>query len=490
MTSLHLHTEQRQQQGLSPRLQQAVRLLQLSSLEFAQEVQAVMDNNPFLDTTDEDTLDEPAEAVASGEAPLAAADTDPEPALDGEMLNAVPLTEAAYDNEHDNWQTAGPSDGPRSEDPDTSPMNRVAAETSLSEHLFGQLHVMPLSPRDMLLAEAVVESLDDDGYLRLDDLEELIAVIDVQPPATQEELQIALKRVQSLEPAGVGARSVVECLLLQLDSIDSPDERELARLLISERLESIANKDVQTLARLVRRPVDAVAAACARIRRCDPRPGWRFGAADIRYITPDVMVKKVRNTWAVSLNPAIVPKVRLHKVYAEMFQRHQQAAHPELATQLREARWTLRNVEQRFATILGVAQAIVKRQHQFFDYGPLAMKPMGLREIANEIGVHESTVSRVTNNKFMATPLGVFELKYFFSRAMTATSGSAFSGTAIRGLIKDMLDNERTGAPLSDAEITRQLAQQGFVVARRTVTKYRHLLRVESVERRRAAASS
>jgi RNA polymerase sigma-54 factor len=190
--------------------------------------------------------------------------------------------------------------------------------------------------------------------------------------------------------------------------------------------------------------------------------------------------------WTVSLNPAIVPKVRLHKVYAEMFQRHQQAAHPELASQLREARWTLRNVEQRFATILGVTQAIVKRQRSFFDHGPLAMKPMGLREIADEVGVHESTVSRVTNNKYMATPLGVFELKYFFSRAMTTSAGSAFSGTAIRELVKEMLDAERPGEPLSDVEISRQLALQGFTVARRTVTKYRHLLRVEAVERRRA----
>jgi RNA polymerase sigma-54 factor len=188
----------------------------------------------------------------------------------------------------------------------------------------------------------------------------------------------------------------------------------------------------------------------------------------------------------VSLNPAIVPKVRLHKVYAEMFQR-QRAMHPELAEQLREARWTLRNVEQRFATILGVSQAIVKRQQHFFDYGPLAMKPMGLKEIADEVGVHESTVSRVTNNKYMSTPMGVFELKYFFSRAMTATSGDAFSGTAMRGLIKEMLDHERPGRPLSDAEITRQLAQQGFSLARRTVTKYRHQLQVESVGRRRVA---
>lgn len=476
MTSMYLHTEQRQQQGLSPRLQQAVRLLQLSSLDFAREVQAAVDSNPFLDTAeDEAPPEEAAQAEPAVEAPHASALEAPAAASAGDD-----------DDARESWQTGGPSDGPRSDDLDASPMNRVAAETSLSEHLIRQLHVLPLSPRDMLLAEAIVESLDDDGYLRMEDLGELIPVIELDPPVTQAELQIALKRVQSLEPAGVGARSVVECLLLQLDTVEDPRERELMRVLVSDKLESIASKDVATLAKQVGRPVEQVTAACARIRRLDPRPGWRFGSADIRYITPDVTVKKVRNVWTVQLNPAIVPKVRLHRVYAEMFQRHQQAQHPELASQLREARWTLRNVEQRFATILGVAQAIVKRQHHFFDYGPLAMKPMGLKEIADEVGVHESTVSRVTNNKYMSTPLGVFELKYFFSRAMTATSGTAFSGTAIRGLIKDMIDNEKPDAPLSDAEITRQLAQQGFVVARRTVTKYRHLLKVEPVERRRA----
>jgi RNA polymerase sigma-54 factor len=474
---MYLHTEQRQQQGLSPRLQQAVRLLQLSSLDFAREVQAAADSNPFLDSVD----DEPPPGEEAAPAEAAVAEAPHASALEAPSL-AVSHDE---DDSRDSWQTAGPSDGPRSEDLDSSPMNRVAAETSLSEHLIRQLHVLPISPRDMLMAEAIVESLDDDGYLRLDDLSELLTVVGADPVATLPELQIALKRVQSLEPAGVGARNVVECLLLQAAGIEDAHERELVKLLVSEKLESLAGKDMAALAKQVGRPVDDVTAACARIRRLDPRPGWRFGAADIRYITPDVTVKKVRNVWTVSLNPSIVPKVRLHRVYAEMFQRHQQAQHPELASQLREARWTLRNVEQRFATILGVAQAIVKRQHHFFDYGPLAMKPMGLKEIAEEVGVHESTVSRVTNNKYMATPLGVFELKYFFSRAMTATSGTAFSGTAIRGLIKDMIENERPGAPLSDAEITRQLAQQGFVVARRTVTKYRHLLKVEPVERRR-----
>ncbi len=476
---MYLHTEQRQQQGLSPRLQQAVRLLQLSSLDFAREVQAAVDSNPFLDTAE----DEGPDGVA---APAEDAPALPE-ATHASALESPPLTAASdEDDARESWQTAGPSDGPRSDDLDASPMNRVAAETSLRENLIGQLHVLPLPPRDMLVAEAIVESLDDDGYLRMDDLTELIPVIGLEPAVTEAELHIGLKRVQSLEPAGVGARNVVECLLLQLDGVEDERERELMRILISEKLESLAHKDAATLAKQLGRPVEEVQAACARIRRLDPRPGWRFGSADIRYITPDVIVKKVRNVWTVSLNPAIVPKVRLHRVYAEMFQRHQQAQHPELASQLREARWTLRNVEQRFATILGVAQAIVKRQHHFFDYGPLAMKPMGLKEIAEEVGVHESTVSRVTNNKYMATPSGVFELKYFFSRAMTATSGTAFSGTAIRGLIKDMIDNEKPDNPLSDAEITRQLAQQGFVVARRTVTKYRHLLKVEPVERRRA----
>ena len=476
MTSMHLNNALRQQTGLSPRLQHAVRLLQLPSMEFAQEVQAVLDSNPFLDMTE----DEPAE-----ETPETSERTEPDHIERESAEAALPAT--SPDEERDSWQALGTGEAQYSGDGDESPMNRMAAETSLSAHLHGQLHLLPLPPRDMLLAEALVDSLDDDGYLRLDDLGELIAVTALVPPATLDELQIALRRVQSLEPAGVGARSVVECLQLQLNGIACPHERELAGLIVSQHLDGLAHKDTATLARALRRPVEAVAAACARIRRLDPRPGWRFGSADIRYLTPDVTVKKMRGTWTVALNPAIVPKVRLHKVYAEMFQRQQHAAHPELAEQLREARWTLRNVEQRFATILGVAQAIVRRQHGFFDHGPLAMKPMGLREIADEVGVHESTVSRVTNNKYMATPLGVFELKYFFSRAMMATGGSAFSGTAIRELVKGMLDHERPGAPLSDVEIARQLALQGFTVARRTVTKYRHLLRVDAVERRRAA---
>ena len=206
---------------------------------------------------------------------------------------------------------------------------------------------------------------------------------------------------------------------------------------------------------------------------------------------PDVIVRKVRGQWNVQLNPAIIPKVRLNQVYAELFQRHKRGTqNAEMATHLQEAKWTMRNVEQRFSTILSVAEAIVSRQKHFLEFGAMAMKPLGLREIADELGLHESTVSRVTNNKYMATPIGVFELKYFFSRAMTTASGGACSGTAIRGLIKDIIEAEAPTAPLSDAEIARQLATQGLQVARRTVTKYRQLLKIEAVERRRRHAPS
>jgi RNA polymerase sigma-54 factor len=479
-----LRAEQRQHQALSPRLQQAVRLLQLSSLDFAQEVHDALGKNPFLESDDVDP--EPvAPEPAPGQAPEAGLEAPvPEPAY--QEIESAPAPSDS-DGERDSWQADGSSGMRRGEDGDLTLMDMMAAETSLSDHLHGQLNVLPLSLRDLVLAKAIVESLDDDGYLRLD-LDELIEVTDLTPPATHEELQIALKRVQSLEPAGVAARSVAECLLLQLSSIDGERAREAARVIITEHLDCLAAKDVAGLSRRLSMSPAEVEAVCARIRRLDPRPGWRFGSAHVQYVTPDVIVRKVRGVWTATLNPSIVPKVRINHVYAEMFQRHRAAQNTELAAHLQEARWTVRNVEQRFATILSVSQAIVKRQKHFFEYGALAMKPLGLREIADEVGLHESTVSRVTNNKYMATPLGVFELKYFFSRAMTTASGGACSATAIRGLIKDMIEAEKPCSPLSDAEIARQLAQQGLVVARRTVTKYRQLLKIEAVERRRKHA--
>jgi RNA polymerase sigma-54 factor len=363
----------------------------------------------------------------------------------------------------------------------------MQADTSLAVHLHGQLNLLQLPERALFMARAIVESLDDDGYLRTP-LEELVPLVPVMPPPTLEDLHLALSVVQCLEPAGVGARSVGECLQLQLPAIPCESMRGLARRIVEDHLPLLAGRDVQGLAHALGVPAAQVEAVCDRIRRLDPRPGWRFGSARVAYVVPDIIVRKHHNQWVCHLNPAVVPKVRLNQVYAELFKRHRAQQNPEMAGQLQEARWTLRNVEQRFSTILGVAEAIVRRQRHFFEFGAMAMKPLGLKEIAEEVGIHESTVSRVTNNKYMATPIGVFELKYFFSRAMVSANGSACSGTAIRGLVKDIIEAERPDTPLSDAEITRQLARQGLVVARRTVTKYRQMLRIESVERRRRHA--
>jgi len=477
--ALQTRTEHRQHQTLTPRLQHAVRLLQLSSLDFAQEVLDAMGKNPFLE------IDEPnAEGgqAPNGEENGSAALATPESNA-AESQGSPTEADAAWERE--SWQTTGGSGSSASSTGDSDGvMEMVAADVDLRQHLHSQTHVMPLTDRDRVLVGAIIESLDDDGYLRLS-LDELAALAELDPPVEECEMVTALKLVQSLDPCGVGARNVPECLLLQLECIDDAMDRELARRIITEQLDKLAQRDIPGLAKVFEREAVHIEAVCERIRHLDPRPGWRFGSSHVHFVVPDVIVKKVRGQWQAQLNPAVVPKVRLNRVYAELFQQHRNAKHAELAAHLQEARWTVRNVEQRFSTILLVAEAILRRQRHFLEYGPLAMKPLGLREIADEVGLHESTVSRVTNNKYMATPSGVYELKYFFSRAMPTASGGACSATAIRGVIQDMIAGENPLDPLSDAEIARQLARQGLTVARRTVTKYRQMLKVPAVERRR-----
>lgn len=494
---MDLRADHRQNQTLSPRLQHAVRLLQMSSLDFAAMLRDTLGRNPFLEAEEGDAGDGEGAALPLADA-AAEAGAAEQPGLTGEGAAADAVDErpaAANDPDNGTPEDGGDRDlwnadsaGPRrAEDGELSALDMMAVETSLTAHLHGQLNVLPLSERDLALARTIVESLDDDGYLRTP-LQELASVTALDPLPDPQEMQFALKLVQSLDPAGVAARDVGECLLLQLPGIDCADTRALAHTIVSNHLSALAARDVASLARQLGESPSRVEAVCDRIRRLDPRPGWRFGSSQVAYVVPDVIVKKVRGQWTVQLNPAIVPKVRLNQVYANLFQRHRTPANSELGAHLQEARWTLRNVEQRFSTILDVAEAIVRRQHNFLDYGAMAMKPLGLKEIAEEVGIHESTVSRVTNNKYMATPVGVLELKYFFSRAMISANGSACSGTAIRGLIKDIIEAESADAPLSDAEITRQLAQQGLVVARRTVTKYRQMLKIEAVDRRRRVA--
>jgi RNA polymerase sigma-54 factor len=500
-TSVRL--DHRQQQTLSPRLQHAVRLLQMSSLDFVRELHDVVGRNPFLEQEEGEPEEGETAAAANAAGVAPALMADPQLATAAEAFSDVPIAaeaadgpaaetfdvveSPASDGERETWLNDGSTPARHGEDGQLGALDLVPWRAGLRAHLHSQLNVLQLPLRDLMLAKAIVESLDDDGYLR-QPLSDLLADTGLEPPPDEQELQVALRRVQSLEPAGVAARSVAECLLLQLPTIDCAEIREHARTIISDHLESLANKDVPRLAQRLGCTQAHVEEVCHRIRRLDPRPGWRFDATQTQYVTPDVVVKKVRGQWTATLNPAVVPRVRINQVYAELFQRHRRAQHTELAAHLQEARWTLRNVEQRFVTILSVAQAIIRRQKRFFELGPMAMKPLGLKEIAEETGMHESTVSRVTNNKYMSTPLGVFELKYFFSRAMTSTSGNSYSGTAIRGLIKDMIAEEDSHTPLSDAQIALLLARQGLVVARRTVTKYRQSLRIDPVDRRRVHA--
>ena len=496
MSSLIQRAEQRQQHTLSPRLQHAVRLLQLSSLDFAHELNGLLATNPFLESEDVDAAapdddDAPEGAQEDGDGtPLSPqalfAEQDPgAPRSDAESERLRQDDDAAPDAEHELWQSDGSVNRNSREagGQDTSALDFVASQPSLSAHLHAQIDLLPLPPRDRVLAKALIESLDEDGYLRIE-LVELATLAALEPPAQAQELQIALCRVQALEPAGIAARSVSECLLLQLPAIADDEERALGKRIVAEHLERLAARDTLGLARRLDSSPALVERACAAIRRLDPRPGWRFSHSHAPYVHPDVIVKKVQGVWTVTLNPAVVPRLRLNRVYAEMFQRNRRAQDGELASHLQEARWTVNNVEQRFATILSVAQAIVRHQHRFFDFGPMAMRPLGLRAIADEVGLHESTVSRVTNNKYMATPLGVFELKHFFSRALATTNGKQVSGTAIRGLINEMIADEPPHAPLSDPEIARRLARQGLIVARRTVTKYRQCLGLASVDRR------
>ena len=491
MSSLHVLVHARQAQTLSPRFQHAVRLLQLSSLDFAATVRDVLGQNPFLELEDspsdgEGTGDEGEAANSDGERSDVESTLD-SPYGDGALYATIDGLSDERSDDREPWQVEAPSAQRPAGDGELSALDMLAVETPLNAHLNAQLDLQPLSTRERWLARTIVESLDDDGYLRAP-LAELCELSELTPPIRLPEMQVALARVQSLDPAGVAACSVADCLRLQLPSIECPQLRALAECVVTQHLALLAARDLPALARLLSEPVLRVQQVCDRIRRLDPRPGWRFSSTRIAYVVPDVVVKKVRGEWRVHLNPSVIPRVRLNQMYADLFKRYRSPSHVDMASQLQEARWTVKNVEQRFSTILDVAEAIVKRQRHFLEFGPMAMKPLGLKEIADELAIHESTVSRVTNNKFIATPSGVFELKHFFSRAMVTANGSACSGTAIRGLLKDMIAAEAPQAPLSDAEITRQLAQQGLVVARRTVTKYRQLLRIDAVERRRRQA--
>jgi RNA polymerase sigma-54 factor len=345
----------------------------------------------------------------------------------------------------------------------------------------------PMGERDRALTHFVVDALDDDGYLKVS-LEELAAAAPPDAAVDADELRAAVRLVQTLEPAGVAARDLQECLTLQLEARSERGPAwECARKIVENHLPILAAHELGKLQQQLLCDEQTMHQAIALIRSLDPKPGHRFGRGDARFVIPDVIVTKVRGKWTVNLNPAVVPRLRINRSYADAVSG---AGHSFLSKQLQEARWLLRSMEQRLVTIQRVAEAIVQKQRAFLEYGEVAMKPLALKHIAAQLSLHESTVCRVTNNKYMATPRGVYEFKHFFSRQLATEAGGACSATAVRALLKELITTEDPARPLSDAKLATLLSEQGLRVARRTITKYRTLMRVPSVEVRRTLGRS
>ena len=451
---------------LTPQLQQSIRLLQLSTVELNQEIEQQLMENPILEREDGlDTDAQPAIGGGSGTSPVAEAG---EPAPDAQE-DWSGVAQARDDDESDRTFTAPES-------------------PTLRAHLYEQLSLLNLDERDRVLTGLLIDALDEDGYLT-QPIEEIAAMLPPEAEAGVEELSIALRHLQNFEPSGVGARSPRECLALQIHALRADagaddSVRNLALKIVEQHLELLANRDYVRLRAATGADDDALRAAQRLIQSLNPHPGSSFARIETRYVTPDVVVRKVSGAWRASLNPAAVPRLRINRLYAELAAGARGGG--ALASQLQEARWLIKNVQQRFETILRVSQAIVERQRHFFDYGEVAMRPLVLREIADALSLHESTISRVTNQKYMATPRGTFELKYFFGSHVATDSGGAASSTAIRALIKQLVAAEDSRSPLSDARISQILSQQGIVVARRTIAKYREALQIPPVTQRRS----
>lgn len=489
MSNVGLTLSNRMRLSASPHMQQAVRLLQLSSIHFAQELQTALTSNPFLEEVEvvEDDSDESPDQdpQLDAQTPALADDPQGDPAESSFELSAhSDDAEAAPSTESYGDITYSPASSGTST---SDAADWARAQTSLRTHLLEQICGWGVDLRRQIAATIVVDSLDDDGYLRTD-IHESVAAAGVQPGLSDTEIDEAIRFVQACDPAGVGARDLAECLALQIDALDDVDRsRDLARIIVTEHLDALAHRHYATLRQALSCDDQALNAACALIRRLDPRPGHRFSSAAPEYVIPDVLVRPRGNELVAMINPAARPAARLNHCYVQWFKGARQQDHAALSHQLQEARWLMHNVEQRFVTIQRVAEAIIRRQRSFFDSGEIALKPLVLREVADDLDIHESTVSRATGNKYMDTPRGLFEFRHFFSRSLATETGGACSAAAVRALMTDMIAREEDSRPLSDVALAKLLGHNGVRVSRRTVTKYRNLMKIPPVELRKRA---
>ncbi|HVC30006.1 MAG TPA: RNA polymerase factor sigma-54 [Steroidobacteraceae bacterium] len=470
-----------QQLTMTPQLQQAIRLLQLPALELQAHIRELLETNVMLEPMD-DGHDEgldggTLEHSASPEEP---AET-PESAHESAHESAVEVLDEGW-GEH----SVGPAEAVWSGDDDERQQEFAdSAGQSLQDHLLWQLELAKLEPRQLAIARAIVDAISDDGYVT-EPLEEIANTLRPEIHCDAAEVEAALADVQALDPPGIGARSVGECIELQLRLLDPATPGLQAAVEIARHhLERIAGRELAIVKRELRATDEDLACALALVRSCHPRPGATVSAGSAEYVIPDVFVRRTEHGWAVEINSATLPRVRLNQSYASLIGRN--ASHATMRAQLQEARWLLKSLEIRHETLIKVARSIVERQTAFLEHGEEHMRPMILKDIAEAIGMHESTISRVTSGKYMHTPRGVFELRYFFSSHVEGADGSGTSSTAIRAKIRKLVKDEAAECPLSDGRIAELLSAEGIPVARRTVAKYREAMGIApSNERRRA----
>ena len=452
--ALQLRTSQ--QLTLTPQLQQAIRLLQLSTQDIHQEVAQMLDENPMLELTEES-----APGIFSHEPPPSA--PRQEDAGEAEASHADDRGADDFGNEQADWNT-GSGTVHSTDDEDENYPEQAAGQISLREYLHDQLATSPLEGKDRQVVGLLIDALDENGYLA-QDLEELVELLPAELDITLDDLETALVQLQHLDQPGLGARSLGECLALQLKALpeDTP-QRDLAIRLVSNHLDLLAAHDFARIKKLLRSSDDELRAAQHLITDLNPKPGAEFNQSVADYVVPDVIVEKHQGKWRARLNAEAIPKLRVNQVYANILQQRNGKNSSQLATQLQEAKWLIKNLQQRFETILRVAQAIVDRQGNFFEHGEIGMRPLVLREIADALELHESTVSRSTTQKFMLTPRGIYEFKHFFGSGLATESGGTCSSTAIRELIKQMVSAEDARKPLTDSRMSEILAQQGIPV--------------------------
>jgi RNA polymerase sigma-54 factor len=470
MTRHALELRPGQHLALTPQLQQSIRLLQLSTLDLEAEISQALADNPLLER-DEDVRAEDANPDREAAAHEDEAVSERESALD-----EMPGSKGVYNDE----------DGE---------MPEAARAPTLREHLLGQLALTRASRRDVALVTVLIDELDENGHLG-SGLDEILGWLPPDADIDLDELRAALRLLQSFDPTGVGARDMAECLMLQLrhpDIVRLAEARDAAvlataRSLVANHLPLLAAGNATRLRDVAECDEATLRRARTLILKLNPRPGraWTVPAAD--YAVPDVIVRKTRKGWQVVLNSSAMPRLKINSVYAQMLGNQRESSHAGLHAQLQQARWMVRNVEQRFDTILRVSQAIVNHQSAFFSQGPAAMRPLILKDIANELGLHESTISRATTQKYLLTPFGTMELKNFFGASVPTDSGDAASATAVQAHIRRLVSEENRAKPLSDNQIMKKLAEQGIVIARRTVAKYRETLRIAPASVRKVQA--